>query len=59
MAQKQLYLIFERLHIMAIVLRITGLQQEIRNEVNLSRLTAAVIQKIFWNEKYFIAAGSH
>ena len=58
MAQKQLYLIFERLHIMAIVLRITGLQ-EIRNEVNLSRLTAAVIQKIFWNEKYFIAAGSH
>lgn len=59
MAQKQLYLIFERLHIvLRIVLRITGLQ-EIRNELNLSRLTAAVIQKIFWNEKYFIAAGSH
>ena len=52
MAPKQLYLIFERLHI---VLRNRAGISEIRNKVNLSRLTAAVIQKIFRNEKYFIA----
>ena len=53
MAQKQLYLIFERLHI---VLRNRARISEIRkqrNKVNLSRLTAAVIQKNILERKIF------
>ena len=50
MAPKQLYLIFERLHI---VLRNRAGISEIRNKVNLSRLTAAVIQKNIPERKIF------
>ena len=50
MAPKQLYLIFERLHI---VLRNPARISEIHNKVNLSRLTAAVIQKNILERKIF------
>ena len=54
MAQKQLYLIFERLHIVLRnrSARISEIRKQ-RNKVNLSRLTAAVIKKNILERKIF------